>query len=143
MSSCISPEQFQRLVAERLSEAERETLEGHLAGCSPCQQALEHLLDEALGSTNDLQALPAGGPEAPPPPLEPFLRELQDNPPPAIEEGPVPADGDPGAVRFPGPPTARGRSAAWSPTTSWRNWGAARLGSSTRPTTSSWTAWSP
>src|SRR5262245_45414199 len=107
MNSC-TPGQFQRLVAEQLSEAERETLETHLATCVPCQQALEHVFDESQGgSANDWPIQLARQLAAPAEPLEPFLQELRDKPPPSEERTTEPADdGETTEIRFPDPPTA-------------------------------------
>src|SRR5262249_6650246 len=97
MNPCINPEQFQRFVAEQLSEAERGTMETHLSECIPCQQALQRLsqADPIL----DALILFAGRMAAPAEPLEPFLRALQDNPPPDVQGSTEPGDNG-GATEF-------------------------------------------
>jgi hypothetical protein len=107
MNSCITPEQFQRFMAEQLSEAERETLETHLTECIPCRQSLNHLTPD--DSIPDwfirLARRTTEGAE----PLEPFLRELRDNPPPEVERITEPWDGGKATrILFPDPPTERG-----------------------------------
>jgi WD40 repeat protein len=107
MNSCITPEQFQRFVAEQLSEAERRTMETHLSECIPCQQALERLSqgDPILDLLIPLAGQIAEHAE----PLEPFLRELQDNPPPEVERSTEPGDNrQPTEFHFLDPPTERG-----------------------------------
>src|SRR5262249_33675019 len=76
--------------------------------CLACQQSLERLLDGPPGdSATDLPMPPAGRPAAEP--LEPFLRALQDTPPPATQDDTEPESGGGSAeIRFPDPPTPRG-----------------------------------
>jgi WD40 repeat protein len=49
MSRCIPLHQFERLLAEQLSPAERRVLDAHVDACSQCQQVLARLLDEPAG----------------------------------------------------------------------------------------------
>jgi WD40 repeat protein len=97
MNSCITPEQIQRFMAEQLSEAERETMETHLSECIPCLEALERLsqADPILDSLISLAGRMATRAE----PLEPFLKQLQDNPPPEVLGSTEPGDSG-GATEF-------------------------------------------
>src|SRR5262245_49413563 len=64
MNSCPSREQFEDLLAERLSEPELATLEGHVAGCLVRQETRERLTGKDL----PWQAAPKGDGAAPLPP---------------------------------------------------------------------------
>jgi WD40 repeat protein len=46
MNPCIPLHQFQRLLAEQLSPAERQALDSHVDACGRCQETLARLLDE-------------------------------------------------------------------------------------------------
>jgi hypothetical protein len=52
MSPCISPEQFQRLLAEQLNDHERASLEAHVEACPECEQKLAGLLEAGAGSVD-------------------------------------------------------------------------------------------
>ena len=41
MSNCLTPDQLERLVTERLKEAERSPAAAHVEECSTCQHALQ------------------------------------------------------------------------------------------------------
>src|SRR5262245_41826529 len=79
VSACPSPHILERLLAEQLSGAERDSVETHVERCTPCQGQLELLVATTLR-----QAMPAAvrrgepGPE----PAEGFLSRLRDLPPP-------------------------------------------------------------
>ena len=49
MSRCLTPEQFEHLLAEELDPAERRTIDAHVDACPACQEKLTHLLDEGEG----------------------------------------------------------------------------------------------
>lgn len=50
MNQCPSTEQLQRLLAEQLPGAERDTLEDHVESCSVCQTLLERLVASEGGA---------------------------------------------------------------------------------------------
>jgi eukaryotic-like serine/threonine-protein kinase len=111
MSRCIADEQFQRLLSDQLSEAERQALEAHVDSCGECQERLARLLDGP--GDNDtvanwrLLCRPPATPTAEP--VEDLLRRLRNNPPSLPPTTPGPGDAkQPPAILFPDPPTARG-----------------------------------
>ena len=58
MNPCIRPEQFQRLLAGQLGEAEREALDAHVDTCPHCQGTLARLLEAEDDSTGLDRRLP-------------------------------------------------------------------------------------
>ncbi len=108
MSSCVTPEQFRRLLAEDLSPPERQTVEAHVDACPHCQEALARLLDGTADDIGlDWRLLQGARPGPAPDGAEDFLRRLQKHTMmwPAADGG----DGHaPSAIQFPDPPTAQG-----------------------------------
>src|SRR5262249_10053601 len=64
MSPCITPDQFQRLLADQLSDRERARLEAHVEACPQCEQKLACLLEAGAGSV-DWRRLRWTGSESP------------------------------------------------------------------------------
>jgi WD40 repeat protein len=102
MNPCISPEQFQRLLAELLSEAERRALDAHVDACPHCQETLARLL-EAEDDRTELNGRPRRriSPASLSEPPEDFLRRVKSRPP--APNGRTPLD-----ILFPDPPTVAG-----------------------------------
>ena len=42
-NNCLTPDQLQDIIDNRLAPEEQQAMTGHLDGCSCCQLALEHL----------------------------------------------------------------------------------------------------
>jgi hypothetical protein len=107
-SQCPAPAVLEGLLAERLSDAERDRVETHVESCAACQEHLRRLSDRPLSPV----APPSGSrvePDAEPD--EAFLRRLQAVLPPA------------GATRHAPPPTGFGRPPSFAagpvPDVSW------------------------
>ncbi len=85
MDRCPSPVQLERLLAERLSGRERDTIEAHVEVCGGCQAALERLVADPVpaGALSLTQLCPA--PEAGPD--QDFLARLKQLRPPRASLG--------------------------------------------------------
>jgi WD40 repeat protein len=110
MSRCILPEQFQRLLAEQLSEAERQALDAHVDACPRCQETLARLLEADEDTTElDRRLLRRDRPVSTCAPAEDFLRCVKDKPPPLTVTIPYSPNGEmPLDILFPDPPTVAG-----------------------------------
>jgi WD40 repeat protein/predicted Ser/Thr protein kinase len=109
MSRCIVPEQFQRLLAEQLSQAECKALDAHVDACPRCQETLARLL-EAEDDTAELdrRLLRQAGPESACEPAD-FLRRVKETPPPPTPAGPCSLNRETAFdILFPDPPTVAG-----------------------------------
>jgi WD40 repeat protein len=84
MSRCIPLHQFERLLAEQLSPAERQVLDAHVDTCSQCQQVLARLLDERAEQWPEVDWRLLRGPPMPSTAELPtnFLGYLKENLPP-------------------------------------------------------------
>jgi serine/threonine-protein kinase len=103
MNHCITPEQFQRLLAEQLNPAERQALEAHVEVCTPCEQMLARLLEDSPDGPAGVEGrlLRLDPSASTPKSAEDFLRRLKDNPPPSTPMAPgVPDDGEPCSIPF-------------------------------------------
>ena len=109
MNRCIPREQFQRLLAEQLSPAERRALDAHVDTCGPCQEALLRLLDEPAQEAPefDWQRL-RGEPAATAEFSDHFRRRLQGRQPDTIAAAASPDACSAADILFPGPPTRLG-----------------------------------
>ena len=149
MTPCPGRDLLVRLLVAAHGDGAGEDLVGHVEVCSDCQQALESMMAEDWGP--DLEGWPMLAP-VPEPPLESFLRRLQQAPP-----GGSTRAGNTGTRRGARPPlgprrgrraSCRGRGERMRPRTttprvvpprrcpgtrSWASWAAAAWGSSTRP----------
>ncbi|MCI0465077.1 MAG: protein kinase [Gemmataceae bacterium] len=103
MSRCPGRDQLEQLLAERLSDRQREILEAHVETCPACQRLLEQLADDP-GSPGR-RWRPTGSPELGPEPDPDFLRQLEHVPPPWVRPGQAPAEED-------ATPSVRGEEAA-------------------------------
>jgi len=106
MNRCISTEQLHRLLAERLSPAERQVLDAHIDTCSPCQESLTRLLDTSFHESADVdwQLLRDGGTPELPDRLRQRLRKRLASTT-TSEPGNSGTDGN---LLFPGSPTSLG-----------------------------------
>jgi WD40 repeat protein len=109
MQPCPSREQFEQLLAQHTSDAERAALERHVEECSACQQALEELTRNLqVESWRRLHATPD---DVGPAPSERFLRQVKQTFPPDIDLGTDPStpehqpesEGGPSQALPPGP----------------------------------------
>jgi Putative zinc-finger len=111
MTRCLTPEQFQRLLAEQLSPAERSTVDSHIDTCPDCQETFARLLDESEGGPPglDWQRLRQARSVMTPWPVAELVRRLQDELQPLTPTaiGP-PKEARPCDIVFPEPPTALG-----------------------------------
>src|SRR5438552_2756407 len=81
MSPCITPEEFRRLLAEKMSDREQASLEAHVEVCSQCEQQLACLLEATAGSV-DWRRLRWTAPEISPGSEESLIERLRKPPPP-------------------------------------------------------------
>jgi tRNA A-37 threonylcarbamoyl transferase component Bud32 len=89
LGRCPSPRVLDGLLAERLGGPERDSVETHVEGCTPCQDYLARQSARTLRA-----AVPPSGcrDEADAEPDERFLRRLRDVPPPSAATRCVPVD---------------------------------------------------
>src|SRR5262245_45169054 len=82
MSPCITPEQFQRLLAEEMDDSERATVEAHVEACPQCEQQLACLLDAEGYDTGrvDWRRLRWTGSEITPGSEESLVQRLRESP---------------------------------------------------------------
>jgi hypothetical protein len=80
MNYCLTPEQFQCLIAEQLDAAQRHLLDAHINACPACQEQLARLLDENDGDYPGLewQRLALERPERPGQSVADLLRRLKE-----------------------------------------------------------------
>jgi serine/threonine protein kinase len=108
VSRCLSADQFQALLAEQLSAAERGALDAHVDVCSDCQATLTRLLDEGEGESRlDWHRLWRGSGQTPLPPVDDWVRRLKAKPPLSTPTDAA-TPNEAAALLFPDPPTALG-----------------------------------
>src|SRR5262245_14773203 len=78
---CPPADELERLLAEQLSAAERETVEFHVENCTTCQERLDRLVGAQV-RPSVLRAAEEG--QWPKPSAE-FLRRLRETPPPRAD----------------------------------------------------------
>ncbi len=83
---CPAGERLRLLLAERLTEPERDAVELHVEGCAGCQQSLRRLAADPITEARLARARREG--------TDSFLRQFKDTPPVAGEE-------DSAAARWP------------------------------------------
>src|SRR4051812_37925435 len=97
-TACPSVGDLERLLAEDLRGAERDTVESHVEACVTCQEQLARLSTPSFRSV-------AGDPDGTGPDPEPderFLRLLRESPPRTGDTASAPPLAGPDAARFPG-----------------------------------------
>ena len=96
-TTCPSPDQLRRLLADQLGEIQETAIGEHVEGCPACQESLEHLTDATIqperpaSSHRDSRDSMEVDPE--------FLHDLKSDPPPGVLFGEDPA----GTERGPSP----------------------------------------
>jgi hypothetical protein len=105
MNVCPPPEHLERLLAQQLGVAEREELERHIEGCTPCQRVLRDL-------TNHTEFIL--GPQSAAPPLDARLKaelllRLQETQP-SLELSPEPGGEHEAGTEVPTPAEAAGQA---------------------------------
>jgi WD40 repeat protein len=112
MTSCLTSEQFQRLVAEQLDATQRRSLDAHIDSCPACQEKLARLLEESEGEEYAglvWQRLRQVIPESTPRHVVDLLRRLKDKRPVwTITVARPPHELPPCDIPFPEPPTPLG-----------------------------------
>jgi hypothetical protein len=110
MSHCLTPEQFQRLLAEQLDTAERRAIDAHVDACPACQEKLARLLDEGEGDDPGLhwERLRPASAETAGPSVADLLRRLKEQVSPVAVPGGPPHEAAPPDIPFPEPPTEWG-----------------------------------
>jgi WD40 repeat protein len=105
MRPCPSREQLEQLLAEELRPQAREVIEVHVEHCAACQEVLAGLTEH--GGTNAWRSLMRCRPLTVAESDAGIVRYLKQNPPGDTPLGTAEGAG-PGAIAFPGPPTAKG-----------------------------------
>src|SRR5207253_4252403 len=86
MSRCPSQEQLEELLAERLTDSMRESLETHIESCPACQQLLELLTCDVVAERappfSNAHSQPGSKSKAD------FLQKVRQTPPPRTDEIP-------------------------------------------------------
>src|ERR1700722_5951298 len=81
MIACLSDQQLQELLSERLTERERQALEPHLKRCASCEERLARLADDADSAEWRRLLGTDRHPETPPVVEDAFLERLKGSPP--------------------------------------------------------------
>jgi serine/threonine protein kinase len=111
MNPCLSPDQFQRLLAEQLDAVQRQNIDAHIDACPACQEMLARLLDEGDAEYPGLnpQRLRQAAAESAGRSVADLLRRLKDNKPPSMDPASGPRhSAAPCDISFPELPTPLG-----------------------------------